>query len=83
MAILVEKDQKTLSGIYRDSYDTSYQQYQFDITKQSEELMSKVQFIKNLQCVYVDEKVGFNFECIFFGSDDEIFYIFGDFEIER
>lgn len=48
MAILVEKDQKTLSGIYRDSYDTSYQQYQFDITKQSEELMSKVQFIKNL-----------------------------------
>ena len=83
MAVLLSEDKKTLSGVYRDSYDQSFQQYLFDISKQSETLKTKVEYVMNLQCLYIDEGVGFNYECVFFGNGQEIFYIYGDFKIER
>ena len=55
----------------------------FDITSRSEELKTKVQYVRNLQCAFVDENVGFNYECVFFGNDQEIFYVYGDFLIQR
>jgi hypothetical protein len=31
----------------------------------------------------LDEDVGYNYECLFVGSESEIFYLYGDFVIAR
>ena len=83
LLILVGLDGKSLTGVYMDSFDDKYRSFPFEITKNNEVLNKDVEFIKDLYCDFVQEPIGYNYECVFLGSEEKIFYVYGDFQIER